>query len=208
MKEFKISQVKELFEKEGKKKVYSKKEFIYHSGEAPNHVYYIKEGWVKTSREIEAGKGMTFLLRKEKELFGVTESFAGFQVRERSARCMTKCTIYSLQVQTLQKLMDENQWLCIHMMTLLAQGLLDSRKTIENLINQPVTHRLAWFLTSLTDENKRIQLPISHEEISHLIGCSRQTVTELLNKWATTGLISYQRKQITLLQPDSFMEMV
>ena len=208
MEKIRTIQIQELFENKGIKKRFSKKEYIYHIGEPLHHVYFIKEGWVKTSRELAEGKESTFFLRKEGNVLGLTEVFAESQKRVRSARCLTECTVYSIQTQLLYHWIGENHNLYSQLLNKLAQNLMDTRKTCENLINQSVTHRLAFFLTSLADKSREVILPISHEEISHLIGCSRQTVTELLNSWDSKGLISYQRKHITLLKPDSLLKRI
>jgi CRP-like cAMP-binding protein len=77
---------------------------------------------------------------------------------------------------------------------------------VETLICRPAAWRLAWFLMKLgkLDDHERleVQVQLSHEEISYVIGCSRQTVTETLNKWRDKGLIEYEKKKMVIVQPD------
>ena len=37
---------------------------------------------------------------------------------------------------------------------------------------------------------------LTHEEMSNIIGGSRQTISELLSEWKSKGLINYHREQI------------
>lgn len=200
-----------LFEEQGILKQYKKREFIFHLGESPNCVYFVKEGWVKVSREGEEGKGVTFFLRREGELLGSAEVFARIAERERFARCLTNCIIYSIQAEKLYQLIIKEPILFQALAAIISKRMLESQKTIENLINKPVSHRLAWFLTSVADKRTaqwEVKLPISHEEVSYILGCSRQKVTELLNVWASNKLIYYHRKQIIILSPDSFLDSI
>ena len=76
-----------------------------------------------------------------------------------------------------------------------------TQNVVETLISRPVAWRLAWFFGQMgkqKDDVLEVQLQLSHEEISYVIGCSRQTVTETLNKWREKELIEYTKKKITL----------
>jgi len=37
---------------------------------------------------------------------------------------------------------------------------------------------------------------LTHEDIAHLVGSSRQTVTTMINELATENLLSYNRQQV------------
>ena len=73
-----------------------------------------------------------------------------------------------------------------------------------NLLNKDVKTRLLHFLWQLLQvhhgENTvgecRITNYLTHEDIAHLIGSTRQTVTTLLNELAFEGLLSYTRQEI------------
>ena len=53
------------------------------------------------------------------------------------------------------------------------------------------------------NDKRYVELPITHEEISFLIGCSRQSVTEILNKWREQKLIDYNRRKVVIYDSDS-----
>ena len=73
-----------------------------------------------------------------------------------------------------------------------------------NLLNKDVKTRLLHFLWQViqmnhgetTGESFRMANYLTHEDVAHLIGSSRQTVTTLLNELATEGLLIYNRQEI------------
>lgn len=68
-----------------------------------------------------------------------------------------------------------------------------------------VPERISWFLKKLaTEENgiATINIPLTHEEISYMVGCSRQKVTTYLSKWKKEGTIQYDRGFIQLVEID------
>ena len=81
-------------------------------------------------------------------------------------------------------------------------------RTVENrlvnLLNKDVKTRLVHFLWQLIKVNHFENSPgecrmvnyLTHDDIAHLIGSSRQTVTTLLNELASEGLLIYTRQEI------------
>jgi CRP/FNR family transcriptional regulator len=77
---------------------------------------------------------------------------------------------------------------------------------LQNILQLDVKTRLKLFMDQLLSEVKdnarwfgsevRIQNYLTHEEISQLIGTSRQTVTTLLNMFREEHVFSYTRKEI------------
>lgn len=115
--------------------------------------------------------------------------------------------IITLDGRKFLELAKENAEFSYSVAVLGARRLLQTQKMVETLISRPVAWRLAWFLMQLgksTDVKLEVQVPLSHEEISYVIGCSRQTVTETLNKWRDKGLIDYAKKKIVIFQPNRF----
>ncbi len=73
-----------------------------------------------------------------------------------------------------------------------------------NLLNRDVKTRLIHFFWQLIQSNADehsidgycIPNYLTHEDIAHLVGSSRQTVTTIINELATEQMLSYNRQQI------------
>lgn len=196
----------EVFRKYGTPQAYRKNEFVFQENDSPNGAYYVDSGLIKISQSSEEGQGITLFLRYEGDIFGNAEILTGLK-RKRYARCLTDSRIIALDSRKFVELAKENAEFSYSLAVLGARRLLQTQKMVETLICRPVAWRLAWFLLQLgkpADEKLEVQVHLSHEEISYVIGCSRQTVTETLNKWRERGLIDYSKKKIVIFHPSRF----
>lgn len=196
----------EAFCKHGISHTYRKNEFVFQENDLPSGAYYVASGLIKISQSSEEGQGITLFLRYEGEVFGNAEVLTNM-ARKRYAKCLVDSQIITLDSRKFLELAKENAEFSYSVAVLGARRLLQTQRMVETLISRPVAWRLAWFLLQLgkpTEEKLEVQVPLSHEEISYVIGCSRQTVTETLNKWRDKGLIDYAKKKIVVYHPNRF----
>lgn len=194
------------FRKHGISQTYRKNEFVFQENDLPSGAYYVASGLIKISQSSEEGQGITLFLRYEGEVFGNAEVLTNM-ARKRYAKCLVDSQIITLDSRKFLELAKENAEFSYSVAVLGARRLLQTQRMVETLISRPVAWRLAWFLLQLgkpTEEKLEVQVPLSHEEISYVIGCSRQTVTETLNKWRDKGLIDYAKKKIVVYHPNRF----
>ncbi|MDU0204831.1 Crp/Fnr family transcriptional regulator [Paenibacillus sp. MAH-36] len=194
------------FRQHGISYTYRKNEFVFQENDLPSGAYYVASGLIKISQSSEEGQGITLFLRYEGEVFGNAEVLTNM-ARKRYAKCLVDSQIITLDSRKFLELAKENAEFSYSVAVLGARRLLQTQRMVETLISRPVAWRLAWFLLQLgkpTEEKLEIQVPLSHEEISYVIGCSRQTVTETLNKWRDKGLIDYAKKKIVVYHPNRF----
>ncbi|MNH99580.1 Global nitrogen regulator [compost metagenome] len=146
-------------------------------------------------------------LRQAGETFGNAEVLWKVP-RQRYARCLTDSLLIRLDSLKYLELMKQDAQFSYAVAEMGARRLLQTQRVVETLICRPAAWRLAWFLIQLGQRNGEqldIEVQLSHEEISYVVGCSRQTVTEILNRWREQGLITYTKKKIVILQPESFL---
>ncbi|MGM9929513.1 MAG: Crp/Fnr family transcriptional regulator [Bacillus sp. (in: firmicutes)] len=198
--------VKMVVEHYGVIKQFKKNEYIFQINDFANHIYLLADGWVKIAQDSGEGYGVTLSLHQAGNMFGLAEPLAHISRRTKDARCLTNCQIISLDIQTLFSLIKQHPDLLLSITTTLSQNILHTQNLVGTLMNKPVPWRLASLLLDFSEEkdNKRyVNLPITHEEISFLIGCSRQSVTEILNKWRTQQFIDYNRRKVVIHDSDA-----
>ncbi|NEW06350.1 Crp/Fnr family transcriptional regulator [Paenibacillus sp. SYP-B3998] len=196
----------DVFRRYGVPQVYKKNEFVFQENDSPNGAHYVESGLIKISQSSEEGQGITLFLRYEGEVFGNAELLTNVQ-RQRYARCLNDSQLMTLDARKFLELAKTNAEFAYSLAVIGARRLLQTQKMVETLICRPVAWRLAWFLMQLgkpADERFEVQVQLSHEEMSYVIGCSRQTVTETLNKWRDKGLIDYAKKKIVIYDPTQF----
>ncbi|WP_219835522.1 Crp/Fnr family transcriptional regulator [Paenibacillus sp. R14(2021)] len=195
-----------IFREHGSLKTYRKNEFIFQENDAPSAAHYTETGLIKISQSSQEGQGITLFLRYPGEVFGNAELLTQLP-RRRYAQCLMESQVITLESRLFLELAITDATFAFALAVTTARRLLQTQNMVETLISRPVAWRLAWFLMQLGSEHEgtvEVQLQLSHEEISYVIGCSRQTVTEMLNKWRELGLIAYTKKQIVIQDPSRF----
>ncbi|MGO4546611.1 Crp/Fnr family transcriptional regulator [Paenibacillus sp. 2TAB23] len=195
------------FYKYGTKRLFKKNEFIFQENDPPAAACYVEKGLIKISQSSQEGQGITLFLRYPGEVFGNAELLANVS-RRRYAKCLTDSEILTFEARQFLALAKEDPAFSYSLAIITARRLLQTQNMVETLISRPVAWRLGWFLIQMGKREEgiaEVQLQLSHEEISYVIGCSRQTVTELLNKWREKALIAYDKKKIVILDPSRFL---
>ena len=186
----------------GKKMTFEKNTMIFKNGERTGMLYLLMDGWVKIAQEGKDGQAITLSLRRGGDLFGLVEILADESVRSRSAYSLTGSTVYALPIEKMDGLLSEQPGLMSTLCKLMAQRLLESQEFIKVLTSMSVPQRLSWFLRVFAEEREdglTVELPLTHEEVSYILGCSRQKVTGFLNLWRTEGYITYERGKIKII---------
>ncbi|CAI6061317.1 Crp/Fnr family transcriptional regulator [Cohnella sp. JJ-181] len=199
-----------LFEAFGAARDLKKNAFVFRSEEESQEIYFVQDGLVKISQFAQEGQSITLFLRHKGEVFGAAEVLTG-QKRQRYARCIADSRILSIPASSFTDLLKRHPDALYALTVANARRLLQTQRYVETLISRPVAWRLAQLLLQLGVRAGRetvVTLPISHEEISYVIGCSRQTVTETLGRWRDEGIVRYEKKTVVILDTDAFQQRV
>lgn len=194
-----------LIKEHGVRLVYRKGMNVFTIGGDVKTIYYLESGWIKITQEAEEGQTITLSLRKPGELFGLAEVLAQTKLRARCAYSLTDTTVYALPVERLQQFLNERPIFWKMLSKLMAERLIETQHYVRALTSKSVPERLSWFLRRFTKEQDSrflIELPLTHEEISYVVSCSRQKVTHYLNEWRKKQYITYDRGWIEVLQPE------
>ena len=197
----------ELFEEYGFSQHYKKNEIIFREDEESQYIYFVRSGLVKISQSAQEGHGITLFLRSTGEVFGAAEVLTG-QHRQRFARCILNSEVLLLPADHFRSLLQSRPDVLYALTVSNARRLLSTQRYVETLISRPVAWRLAYFLSQIGEwkhNEIHVRLPLSHEEMSYIIGCSRQTITETLNKWKEQNLIQYEKKRVIIYDCENFM---
>lgn len=191
----------------GKKVTTKSSKMIFQVGDKPSCFYFLEEGYVKMFYEAENGQTTTLSLFKPGQFFGMAELFSNKAAHEFSATSISEATYYTVTFEQLSQhlILDASLWSAVTQV--FAQKLIDSHELIMKFTNLTVPERLAAFLQQYAildaTDTLVVDLPLSHEEISYIINCSRQKVTNYLNLWRKQGFITYERGNIQIRQPDA-----
>ncbi|WP_158582988.1 Crp/Fnr family transcriptional regulator [Lysinibacillus yapensis] len=188
------------------KKLYFKKNSaIYQTGDEIDNIYFLEQGIVKLAEDAGDGHPVTISLLQEGELFGYLDYFNNRFEHTQYSVALTDVAVIAFPLDIILKHLENLTEFERAFFKMIAKQLSDAQNLVYVHSKLSVPERLGWFLKKLaTSSNGKavINIPLTHEEIAYMVGCSRQKVTTYLNKWKKEGIIEYDRGFIQLVEVD------
>ena len=186
---------------------------LFSPGAACEAIYFIEEGRVRLTRLSPEGKTVILALLGPGDLIGDAAWESG--EHDSYAETLEDSRIYQISREAFQKLIRENPEFGIRLIHLLGTRLQQAQARIEDLVFRQVPSRVARLLLSLaenhgrvTPKGIRVEFPLTHQEIADLVGSSRVTVTQILNRMRTSHWINIESKRVTINDVHALEDMV
>jgi len=183
---------------------FQKGDLIYLPGEPSESVYFLKEGKVKLSYLGPEGKEFTVSILDQGEPFGEM-SVVDEEDRSLKAEALADVVLCTISRRDFLHFADQTPELSLKIAKKIGQHRREIQNNLTNLLFKDVPTRLAGILRKLASEygehnseGIRITPSFTHEEISQLIGSTRETTTANLNKFEAEGLIEKGRGNIVI----------
>lgn len=173
-------------------------------GDATPVIYLLKKGRVRLFRVTPDGKELTVALLGDGNIFGETDSFSTGSGGT-YAQALSDVLLCALTSQDFQELLLSKPALSLRLVQAMSERLRETEELLETLALGSVRQRLLYLLRKLGlafgvahGEYVRIDADLTHEELAHMIGSTRETVTAQLSQLASEGLVQTERKQIRI----------
>ena len=177
---------------------------IYLPSESADSIYLVGSGLVKICHLTDDGKISTLAYVKPGEVFGELALFDPGQ-RDEYVESVEVSVLIRIPKLTIQVLMNRELDMALAVMKLVGLRRQRVERRLRTLLFTSNQHRLNHLLLDLAEQfgvaidgGIRLSLKLSHQEIAHLIGTTRETVTILMGKLKNEGLISGQRQTVIL----------
>lgn len=185
---------------------YPRDAVVFHEGADADSLLVVKTGIVKLLALSEKGTEATLHILRPGDVFGevaVTEPMRPF-----TAVAVTDAVLSVLPRKSLCDLLAASPAFARNLLELLSKRLGQVEREFAGIVNAWAHHRLACELLHLagdlgveTGDGTLIPLRLTHEELSNLIGTTRETVTILLRKFEEMGIIRRRSRQIIVDRP-------
>ncbi len=187
---------------------------IYLPSENADSIYLVASGVVKICHLTADGKISTLAYVKAGEVFGELALFDTDQ-RGEYVESVEACILIRIPKQRIQELMNRDLDVALAVTKLVGLRRQRIERRLTNLLFTSNQHRLNHLLLDLAEQfgvaiegGIRLGLKLSHQEIANLIGTTRETVTILMGKLKSDGLISGQRQTVILSDVSRLAESV
>jgi CRP/FNR family transcriptional regulator len=173
--------------------------------------FVVVSGQVKLSKSSMDGKEQTLYLLGPGEPFGLCTAFATHDFPA-EALALKKSDILTIPGPAVEEIVMKEPELLLNILKVLSRRLKESMSLIESLALKEIPQRLASFLIlTQVRENKgkggSIELPISHRELSKILGSTPEALSRALRKMQNDGILDVQGRMISILDYNALKEL-
>jgi len=181
-----------------------KGDYIYFEAFNHNKLYFIKEGYIRIGYIDDDGREVIKEIIQQGELFGQFTLEKNNLNGEFAQAYKADVSLCAFNIDDFEKLLHRKPEIALKYTKQVGNKLRNVQNRVVNLLNKDVKTRLLGFFWQMlqlegnAEENARYCIPnyLTHEDIAHLVGSSRQTVTTMINELAAEELLTYNRQQI------------
>jgi CRP/FNR family cyclic AMP-dependent transcriptional regulator len=179
--------------------------YIYFEAFNHNKLYFIKEGYIRIGFIDEEGNEVIKEIIQQGELFGQITLEKNNLNGEFAQAYKADVSLCAFNVEDFEKLLGRKPEIALKYTRQVGNKLKTVENRLLNLLNKDVKSRLLHFFWQLIQSAHEYNntsgvycIPnyFTHEDIAHMVGSSRQTITSLINELATDKILSYNRQQI------------
>jgi CRP/FNR family transcriptional regulator, cyclic AMP receptor protein len=180
------------------------KTVMIHAGDVPDSLYYITSGSVEIMIEDEDGNEMVLAYLNKGQFFGEMGLFHDEPTRSAWVRTRVASEIAEMTYPRFRQIASESPGLVFELATQLASRLDRTNRKLGDLAFVDVTGRVAHAIMDLCNEPDAMthpdgmQIKVSRQELSRLVGCSREMAGRVLKVLEEQGLVSASGKTIVV----------
>src|SRR6476619_3672867 len=180
------------------------KTVLIHAGDVPDVLYYVIKGSVEVLIEDEEGNEMVLAYLNKGQFFGEMGLFNEQPARSAWVRTRTQCELAEMTYPRFRQIAAESPTLLFELATQLASRLDRTNRKLGDLAFVDVTGRVAHAIMDLCNEPDAMthpagtQIKVSRQELSRLVGCSREMAGRVLKVLEEPGLLRATGKTIVV----------
>jgi CRP/FNR family cyclic AMP-dependent transcriptional regulator len=180
------------------------KTVLIHAGDLPDVLYYIVRGSVEVMIEDQDGNEMVLAYLNKGQFFGEMGLFSDSGQRSAWVRTRTHCELAEMTYPRFRQIAAESPGLVFELATQLATRLDRTNRKLGDLAFVDVTGRVAHAIMDLCSEPdamthpQGMQIKVSRQELSRLVGCSREMAGRVLKVLEEQGLLTAHGKTIVV----------
>jgi len=169
---------------------------LFVEGQVPRGVYMLCKGRVKLTMNSSDGRTIIVRICGSGEILGLHGALSG-QPYELTAEALQPCQVNFVRREDFLRLLREHADASAAAMQQMSNGYREVCQEVRYLgLSRSATEKVAQFLLESaanaqeTAQGKRFSLGLTHEEISQVVGISRETVTRTMTEFKNKMLIA------------------
>ncbi len=191
-----------------------KGDFIFKEGNVSDRLYIVNGGSFKVYRYTKDGKEQILYLLSEGDYFGEL-NLLKTQVQEFNAIALEDTHLCTIRKDAFDSLLSAYPKLYAKILEHAYERINTLESMIQTLTAKDVDSRIASLLLKLADQfgiQKQgcieIPLKLTREEMSNLIGLTRETVSRKLSQFQTDGLVEFEDSRTIYITDINALELL
>jgi CRP/FNR family transcriptional regulator len=176
--------------------VFPKGAVLFVEGQTPRGIFMLCTGRVKLSTCSGDGRSIITEIAEQGQVLGLSAAISN-RPYEVTAETLSPCQINFIKRDDLLKFLAHNGIACLRVAEHLSESYHSAHEQVRSLgLSHSASEKLARLLLDWCARNGKqndrginLKLTLTHEEISQLIGASRETVTRLLGEFKNRQII-------------------
>jgi CRP-like cAMP-binding protein len=170
-------------------------------------LYYIQDGWVRLFQLGNQDEEITLTVVGPGEIFGEAALLKNEKYRV-FAEPLIDCELYSASQDDLSRLTSRFPEAQGAFLVLLTRRLRRAEERLRDLRFKEVLPRLAKaLLAAMRKGDDGLEVVLSHQDLAHLAGSTRETITKVLGELAMDDIIELGYRRILVLKTEELKKM-
>ena len=179
---------------------------LFFEGDSSTAFYIVVSGSVKITKLAESGREKILKVMKSGDFFG---EMGLLEDKPRSATAVIreKTRLIIFNKDDFLRFIKNQSQIALNIITELSRRLRKADQDIESLAFLDVESRLKGYFVKMAQKKtnkkkKKIKLnrKLTHKQLAHRIGTSRETITRIMKRLENRGLIEVTEKNINLIE--------
>jgi CRP/FNR family cyclic AMP-dependent transcriptional regulator len=184
---------------------YPKGAVLFVEGQVPRGIFVLCKGSVKLSVSATNGKTIIVKIAEAGEVLGLAAAVSG-KPYEMTAETIEPCQVNFVKRDDFLQFMKDDVEACLKVAEQLSEKYYSACKEVRSLeLSHSAVEKLAKLLLEWSSTNgaaakpeTRLTLRLTHEEISQIIGTSRETVTRLFAEMKERQIVQWKGSTLTI----------
>lgn len=176
-------------------------ETLYHQGDRVEDVYLISDGYMKFTELDASGSATITAILSAGQVFG--EGLGDAKTASQTASAKGCVMVHRFSRGRFKQLIGEAPELAAGIIAMLTQRQRLIERRLQAVLHLDVRARIVLLLNDMTkhyggrcEHGHEVDVPLTQQELSELVGASRPVVSSRLNDLRREGLLDYSRGYI------------
>ena len=186
-------------------KTFRKGSVLFTQGEEPHALYFVQSGRVKWHKVSEDGNEQILQVVERGQAVGLV-ALLDRKPYVAAATVVEDATVWVLTVADFDRMVLRHPQLALLVMSMLGDGVRWLLEHVHAMSNRSAHERVASVLIRKAEPGKdgHRTIPLTHQEIAHLAGMARETVSRVLADFQRRGAVQLARNVVILLDATRF----